>query len=149
MEGANIARKTHCDHRHAFGGTAVYASIVRRFSLNHVIIILQSALRCLFRLKGHREALQGRPTVGLVHPFHALSVSSALLIFFVLLFDCFAPPPLCQTVGRVERLALTLDWRRRRRVAVAVAVGLASRTSNSGDAWVPSSRAFESRKRWR
>jgi hypothetical protein len=54
----------------------------RVFSLNHVIIILQSALRCLFRLKGHREALQGRPTVGLVHPFHALSVSSALLIFF-------------------------------------------------------------------
>jgi hypothetical protein len=55
--------------------------------------------------------------------------------------------PLCQTVGRVERLALTLDWRRRRRVAVAVVV--ASRTSNSGSTWVPSSRAFESRKRWR
>ena len=59
------------------------------FIKSRKIIIPQSALRCLFRLKGHREALQGRPTVGLVHPFHALSVSSALLIFFcaaVLLF---------------------------------------------------------------
>ena len=36
----------------------------------------------LFGVKGRREALQGRPTVGLVHPFHALSASSALLIFF-------------------------------------------------------------------
>jgi hypothetical protein len=58
------------------------------FIKSRKIIIPQSALRCLFRLKGHREALQGRPTVGLVHPFHALSVSSALLIFCaaVLLF---------------------------------------------------------------
>ena len=64
------------------------------FSLNHVIIILQSALRCLFRLKGHREALQGHRPSGSFTPSTRCPFSSVLLIFFVLLFDCFALPSL-------------------------------------------------------
>ena len=48
----------------------------------------------LFGVKGRREALQGRPAVGLVHPFHALTYSCALLILCAPLFYCFALPSL-------------------------------------------------------